>query len=731
MVSVVVNANLWRCFDYLWDGEFGEPAIAQRVRVPFGRGDRLTVGFVTETTRPVGQRKLKRVAELIDAEPQLNETLWRLGQWMHEYYLSPLGMTLAGMIPSAVGRVRPRREAVVFLTSKRSESGSSLGPRQRRILDELLEAKKQGVEPIALERLLHHSGATRDSIRRLATRKLIRMESRPVRLSELSGEQCGDPFELNDDQREVLSALKGKLEGGFSCTLLYGVTGSGKTEVYVRAIREVIASGKQAIVLAPEIALATQTLQRFLKRLPKVAVLHSGLTDAQRAFYYEQIRDGWASVIVGPRSAVFAPARKLGLIIVDEEHEPSYKQDTSPRYHGRDVAVKRASLEDIPIVLGTATPSLESLQNVRTGRYEMLRLPRRVANLPLPPLQIVSLRKDLRRGRIELLGRTMTLKIAAALDRDKQIILLMNRRGYASYVFCPSCEWRMTCRNCSRSMVFHQAMQLAMCHYCSHTDPLPDACPACGRKIVLFGYGIQRIENELGRKFPEARVARMDSDTMTSPKQFSKVLDAFAAGELDILLGTQMVAKGLDFPKVSLVGVVSGDTSLTIPDFRASERTFQLIVQVAGRSGRSAAQSGPGEVVVQTLHEDEPSIQFASNHDFDGFAKWELPLRKEARLPPFSRLIRFITRHKKLDRAERAAEFLTVALRDIVGGGDVTILGPQPAPVRKIREMFRFQILLICATAGGVQRKLFGRMESLVKDTPAEIVVDVDPIHLL
>jgi len=727
VVGVAVNANVWRSFDYLWPEALGEPQLAQRVRVPFGKGNRKTVGFVTDTLRRPGERKLKPVAEVVDAEPQLDETLWRLGQWIGEYYMTPLGMTLAAMIPSAVGRHAPRTEAVVFLTSGHNDWPAGLGGRQRRVLDELYEARKQGIEPLGLAELLAHSGASRDTVSRLAARELLRIDTKPVRLDELADEAHADPFELNEDQQAVLTALEPKLAGGFGVSLLQGVTGSGKTEVYVRAIRRVISAGRQAILLVPEIALATQTLGRLLERLPRVAVLHSGLTDAQRAFYYQQIRDGCASVVVGPRSAVFAPARKLGLIVVDEEHEPSYKQDTAPRYHGRDVAIMRARIADAPVLLGSATPSLESLHNARQGRYELLRLPRRVRNLPMPKLEIVSLRKEMTPGKVELLGRTLTLKMAAALDRREQVILLMNRRGYASYVFCPSCHWEMGCEHCTRTMVFHQATQMAMCHYCQHTARLPDYCPACRGKLLLFGWGIQRIEGELARKFPEARVARMDSDTMTSPRQFQKVFDAFAAGDVDILLGTQMVAKGLDFPKVSLVGVASADTSLTIPDFRASERTFQLIVQVAGRAGRSDT---PGEVVVQTLHENEPAVALAAGHDYDGFWAWELPLREQAKLPPFRRMVRFIVRHRDPSRAEDAAAELARTLRRMLSAG-VTLIGPQPAGVKKIRNHFRFQILLTCERPGRIQQMLSPRMEAICRDAPAEVIADVDPINLM
>ncbi len=727
-VAVVVSVNLWRGFDYLWPDELGDPAVGQRVRVPFGKGNRKRLAFVTHCDRRLGKRKLKAVAEVIDRQVQFTDGLWKLGEWISRYYLSPPGMTLAAMIPSAVGRHAARSETVAFLQSVPADWPGSLGGRQKRVLDELFEAKKQGVEPLALESLLHHSGASRDTIKRLRQRDLIRLESRPVRLADLPDAATAAPFDMNEDQQQVFDAMKPKLQADeFSCTLLYGVTGSGKTEVYIRAILDVIAAGRQALVMVPEIALATHTLQRLVQRLPRVAVLHSGLTDVQRAHHYRQIHEGHADVIVGPRSAVFAPAGRLGLIVVDEEHESSYKQDTAPRYHGRDVAIKRASIENIPILLGSATPSLESYHNARQGRYDLLRLDSRVRGLSMPTLQIVNLRKDIQPGRIELIGKTLTNRIAATIDRGEQIILLMNRRGYASCVFCPSCDWRFSCDHCTRLMVFHQATQLAMCHYCQHTSPLPGRCPACGKKLLYFGYGIQRIESELARKFPAVRLARMDSDTMTSPKQFQKVFDAFSAGELDLLLGTQMVAKGLDFPRVSLVGVISADTALMIPDFRSAERTFQLIEQVAGRAGRADL---PGYVVVQTVNEDEPAIQFAKSHDYEGFAEYELPTRKQTNLPPFSRVIRFISRHEKLDRAEQGAELLAGRLAASFASV-ATMFGPQPAGVKKIRNQFRFQVLLIFSRPGAVQHILADRMEELCKDCPSEIIADVDPIMLM
>jgi len=730
VVSVAVNTQVWREFDYLWNPLPGPPARGQRVYVPLGKSDRKTLGFVVdEHPQPAQGRKLKHVMEVVDSASKLDAGMLQLARWISGYYLSPLGMVLAAMIPSSLGRRSPKLQTVARLIKSKKDWPQGLGGRQKRALDELHEAHLQGIEWLALEELAHHSGATRDSIRRLGGRGLIELSARPADDAAPlpAGGTSQEAIELNEEQAAAMERLDKPLQGGFSVTLLHGVTGSGKTEVYIRAIRRVIDMGRQAILLVPEIALATQTLGRLIERLPRVAVLHSGLTSAARDKYYNLILEGKASVVVGPRSAIFAPTRKLGLIIVDEEHEPSYKQDTAPRYHGRDVAVMRGSIEGAPVLLGSATPSLESMHNARQGRYSLIELKHRVKNLPMPRLKIVPLRKELTPGRIELIGATLTHRIAATLDAGRQAILLMNRRGYASYVFCPASDWILTCEQCSMPMVYHQAIGLAMCHHCDKTAPLPACCPVSGQKLVLFGFGIQRIENELFRKFPLARVSRMDSDTMTSPRQFEEVFRKFSAGETDILLGTQIVAKGLDFPRVSLVGVVSADTSLAIPDFRSSERTFQLIVQVAGRAGRGA---DGGEVVVQTLHENEPAIIHAATHDYHAFCEAELKLRSQAKLPPFARMVRFIIRHQDPSKAQQCAEQLRDILAGAVAGKGVSMIGPMQAGVAKVKNMFRFHLLLSCPQAGVIQRCVGPKMEEAAR-IPAEIQADADPVNLL
>ncbi len=731
VVGVAVNTRVWEAYDYLFPLSMGQPQLGQRVHVPFGMGNRKIVGFIVEIDRPHTSRRLKVVADVIDPKTPFTPGLWELGEWIARYYLAPLGQTLAAMVPSAVGgKTKPRKTTFVRLLVKQTDWPKKLGKNQRVFLDELREAQKQGLDEIALDQLRKHHPITPASLRSLVGQDLVATESRTTLLDSLGGETIENPFELNDDQQAVCDKFLPALDTGFSVSLLQGVTGSGKTEVYIRAIQQVIAAGKQAILLTPEIALATQTLQRLVTRLPNVAVLHSGLSAAQRAFYWQQIADGHASVVIGPRSAVFAPTPHTGLIIVDEEHESTYKQDNDPRYHGRDVAIKRGAIENIPVLLGSATPALESLHNAHLGKYKRLSLPRRVRHLPMPKLEIVNLRKELSRDgkTVELLGRTLTYEMAGALDRNEQIILLMNRRGYASYVFCPSCEWTLSCEDCDRPMVWHTATQLASCHHCNNSAGLPAHCPACKGKLLLFGYGIQRVEDELVRKFPLARVARMDSDTMTSPKQFQKVLSAFSDGEIDILLGTQMVAKGLDFPRVSLVGVVSADTTLTQSDFRSAERTFQLIVQVAGRAGRGDT---PGKVVVQTLHPEEPIIEFARNQDVTAFSEFELQDRNEMRMPPFARIVRFIIRHEKNSVTQQCANEFAARLKPLLAGLQYEPIGPFPAEYRKIRNQYRFFYQVLTTQPGLVQQRIHGRMHEITRDLRAEVYVDVDPANLM
>jgi len=554
---------------------------------------------------------------------------------------------------------------------------------------------------------------------------------------------------LNEDQEKALSHLRGRIDASeFGVTLLHGVTDSGKTEVYIRAIEAVLSRGRSAIVLLPEIALTTQTVQRFNARFERIAVMHSKLTAAQRNVQWQKIKAGEADVVIGARSAVFSPLGKLGLIVVDEEHEPSYKQDTVPRYNGRDVAIKRAQLAGAHCILGSATPSLETLANCRNKKhFSIARLPRRVMDLPMPEMRLVDMRDEtVTQKGINLISEALAKQLRAVLERREQAILLLNRRGYSNFVFCPSCKHTLHCRNCDVTLTFHKAkgvlseqMQtvtgrhigrgFAICHYCLAQTLVPEKCPVCGKGMAMIGIGSQRLEEELARKFPKARIARIDSDSMARGNYYQLLRD-FAEGRIDVLAGTQMLAKGLHFPNVTLVGIISADTSLYLPDFRANERTFQLISQVAGRAGRSEKK---GTVFVQTFMPKQPAIGFALNGDFEGFVAEELKHRKACNLPPFWRLAVIVLRDMKFGKLEKACKAMGERIGGIVKseGLKAVVRGPMPAAISRVQRFHRMQIIVQTPDAQTMQR-LFAEARAAGPIRPSvKVAIDIDPVNLL
>jgi primosomal protein N' (replication factor Y) len=554
---------------------------------------------------------------------------------------------------------------------------------------------------------------------------------------------------LNDDQQKALAHLNSKIDSGnFGVTLLYGVTDSGKTELYIRAIEYVLKKGKGAIVLLPEIALTAQTVQRFSSRFEKIAVMHSGLTDAQRNVQWQKVKAGEADVVIGARSAVFAPLQRLGLIVVDEEHDPSYKQDCAPRYNGRDVAIKRVQLANAHCILGSATPSLETLLNTRAKKhFDMVRLAKRVMDLPMPEMRLVSLQDmySAQRG-LNLISEPLAERLKDVLAKKEQAILLLNRRGYSNFIFCPSCKYTLHCRNCDVTLTFHKSRVsgakriqtvmgrhidygYAVCHYCLAQTLVPEKCPLCGKGMAMIGMGSQRLEEELGRKFPDARVARVDSDSMAG-KDYYHVLRDFSEGRIDILAGTQMLAKGLHFPNVTLVGIISADTCLYLPDFRANERTFQLISQVAGRAGRSAKK---GVVFVQTFLPDQPAIKFALKGDFSGFVEEELKHRKACNLPPFWRLAVVVMQDMNFEKLQTASKLIRERIDSIIerDGLEVIVRGPVEAAINRIQRFHRTQIIVQAPQAENILR-LFTSLRSEKPIRPAvKVAVDMDPVDLL
>lgn len=758
IAGVAPLAPIDRVYSYIIPDELSERVVpGVRVRVPIGATGRLTPGYCIERSEGEWDATLRAVAEIIDEKPLLSTEMLELGRWIARYYACPIGPTLSVVAPLAARGVSGHRNVRYVRLLRPPAEDEAKSKRQRAVIDLLRKAREpaassntdsagqkgakaqaQDAGPISVELLRESVGASNAVIRSLKRAGLISVEiCREPREPDWPSVAPDEPaFDLNPEQyaaaERVIAAVAARQ---FRVFLLFGVTGSGKTEVYVRAMRHALAEGRQAILLVPEIALTTQVVQRLTKRFARVAVLHSGMTPAQRSRAWTAIAAGRVEVVIGPRSAVFAPCPRPGVIIVDEEHEASFKNQAAPRYHTRDVAIKRGQIESIPVVLGSATPSLETWHNVgRLPHYELLRLPRRVADLAPPRLHLVDMRAEHRRvKRVTLLSEEMERYLKATLDRGEQAILLLNRRGYANYLFCPKCLTPIVCPNCGVYVVFHQGTDLVHCHYCHERMPVPRKCgmAGCGGTLVRFGMGTERVEEELRVKFPNVRAARMDSDVMVKPSDYADVLGRFERRELDVLVGTQMIAKGLDYPFVSFVGIVSADTALAIDDFRSTERTFQLVLQVAGRSGRSHRG---GDVVVQTFNADLPTIRHALNQDYERFAAEELGLRKKAALPPATRMMRIVLADARLTRARDGAIGLASALRErlFAAGMPTRIWDAQPCALPRLRNQYRYEVILTFESASALLSALDRlRSENAFKARVRTLTVDVDPVALL
>ena len=710
-----------------------------RVQVPLGNRRHPITGWCTQIDLAApAQRTLRDVAKVVDQIPLCDLPLVRLVLWMSHYYQAPAGQVFDTLIPSSVRSNAGTREQTYFTPRANAihqEAIDKLPRKQKAVIRHLISAAR----PMTASQLMGEAECTKDPIRRLQKKGFLQTEVRremttgtPTRWQVSDGE-IERSLTLTDDQINALERVTSAVDSSQGKTLLlHGVTGSGKTEVYIRAIEHVIRFGRGAIVLVPEISLTPQTRGRFERRFKSVAVLHSQMTPAERHFQWQRIRRGEVQVVVGPRSAVFAPFPRLGLIILDEEHDASFKQDTQPRYHARKVAYARAMSLGIPLVLGSATPSLESWFATQTGHAELVPLPSRVNDLPMPDVQLVDLRirDDRTSGAI---SRPLQSSIQETLQERGQIILLLNRRGFATTIQCPACGHVVACPDCDMPLTHHRDGGKAICHYCDFTIVTPPACPECHFDGVRYGgLGTQRLEVEVKTKFPNARVARMDSDTMRRPGSHQRVLSMFRSGDLDILLGTQMIAKGLDFPNVLLVGVINADGALHFPDFRAAERTFQLVTQVAGRTGRG---NRGGRVIVQTFTPEHPAIQAASRHDYDQFAKDEMAVRRRFNYPPLGSVGRIIIRGSVEDVTEAVAESLLRRLetaRDELGV-DVRILGPAPPPISKLRGKYRFHLLLqsIDANHLGETIRTATKTFTIAEKDDVQYVVDIDPMDML
>ncbi|MCH2179403.1 MAG: primosomal protein N' [Mariniblastus sp.] len=712
-----------------------------RLTVPLGRGNRARQAYCIDVIGPfhplastVNPQRLKPLTSVLDEQPILDESLLELAKWISDYYVCPLGNVIETVVPTGIREGSGTREMLFLaLADGLAEqlADLKLSPKQRAILETLAA----GGSDWTPRELADTVGCTQGPITALRKKGWITSSSRRVRqLShEIPKEKKEQDLDLNKDQQQALDSIEAVIEQSeYRSFLMHGITGSGKTEVYIRAIQKIVEYGRQAIVLVPEISLTPQTRQRFRARFERVAVLHSHLTAAQRAWHWNEIANGNVQVIIGARSAIFAPTPNLGLIVLDEEHDGSFKQDKAPRYHAREVAVWRAKRAKIPMILGSATPALESWNRASTGEFDLLSLPRRVLDLPLPDVATIDLRVDFgnRKSR-GAISQKLRQEIRSSLNQGGQVILLLNRRGFATRIQCPACGHVEYCPDCSIPMTHHRDGSKAVCHYCDYQISEPQFCTECGYAAIrLAGMGTQKLEQEVQAIFPDVPCMRMDTDTMRKPGSHELALSEFREGKIKILLGTQMIAKGLDFPNVTLVGVINADTALHFPDFRASERTFGLVTQVAGRSGR-----GPkgGRVLVQTFSPDNPAIMAATKHDYLGFAAGEIPNREAFGYPPFGLLARVVIRSESQERAKQMGEHITAAIQQAADElqTEIVVLGPAPAPVEKLRGKHRFHILIRSAIDSPLQPVI--RRASAMVQAADEVqwIVDVDPIDML
>ncbi len=728
--------------------ELADVEPGEAVTVPLGRGNTPTAGWVMcrpTQTPPAKSSKVKHVLGRHD-RPRLSSELLELGQWVARYYLAPLGPTLSSMVPAPVRRQAGRVQRRFYTPMPMPEDVPRLGPAQQKVLEAIQSLSPEDL-PVERTRLKELANiGTFGPITALTERGLIQEHRRTLVESTWSPrhlDTAAAPVPT-EPQQQIIDKVSSCLGNGFSAHLLRGVTGSGKTEVYLRLIDRVLQRGQHVLVLVPEISLTPHTASRLASRFPaeSIGLVHSALPPAARNGYWDSIQRGESRIVLGARSAVFAPIppMQLGLVIVDEEHDSSFKQDSSPRYHGRDVAIRRAQMANCPIMLCSGTPSLESWHNANTRvDWKLHRLDQRAPGLTTPRTRIVNMTEERRhdpryRG---ALGPTLRSALSRTLEAGHQALLLLNRRGWATHIACASrsCGWVLECEHCDVTMVYHRAGDLPSggflrCHHCHREVRLPRTCPDCGGKPVRLGSGTQRIEEEVLAIRPELTLGdtlfRMDSDSMQRADQFHTVLAAFQQGDIRVLLGTQMIAKGLDVPGVRLVGVVDADTALHMPDFRAGERTMQLVAQVTGRCGRGLA---PGTAIVQTLDPDAPAITMACDGRIEDFLVQECRQRRDAALPPATRMSRIIARNEDLSACEQIIEDAAKTLRAMAPqGGDV--IGPMPCPLARIRGQHRREILITAPAADVLQRWLHEARSERALGDPS-LIIDVDPTSLL
>ncbi len=804
IARVSLEIALRKEFDYLIPAEFaGQIEVGSRVQVPFGA--RKILGTVTALAEESAHTKLKPILKVIGAHSLVTPKVLQLARWIGEYYCCAPETALKSVLPEAIRkekdgwkkqlfvRVLPLSGELPKLPKRQQEVWNIMEERREILLTELVELAEttaatvrkledRGLveitteiserDPYARETILPTQSITLNPAQAKALGEITREMNRGESGRRLTPAQS--PL-LADPQRGAGGKSSSILHPPSSTFLLHGVTGSGKTEIYLQALAHALEQGKGGIVLVPEIALTPQTVERFKARFSSgklqtlVAVLHSHLSAGERHDEWHKIRQGRARIVIGARSAIFAPVEPLGLIIVDEEHESTYKQEEAPRYHARDVAIMRGRMENAVVVLGSATPSLESFYNCHRGKFSLLELPERVDDQKMPRVRVVDMRQAAAKEKGNLIfSPQLKEAIHQRLDRGEQTILFLNRRGYSTSLQCPKCGYVCNCPNCSLALTFHRQEQKLACHICGHTQKVPSVCPneKCKNPAIRFsGMGTQKVEETLAKLFPKARIKRMDADTMKRKDDYRKVLGDFRAGKTDILVGTQMIAKGLHFPNVTLVGIIYADLALHQPDFRAGERTFQLLTQVAGRAGRGDVE---GEVFVQAFAPFHPAIQYARRHDFNGFYEQEIEFREQLKYPPVSRVALLTLKGRNEEKVKFSADHLkreleknlkssdekheplirptatfspfggrrkTPSLRRAGRGPgrgtfkDLIIAGPAPAPLLRAETFYRYQIMLRTRAMSALSRELARIIQSLALPEDVTLAVDIDPVN--
>lgn len=732
IAKIVVDISLGREFDYAVPSKLkGSLCLGSRVKVPFRNS--MTYGYVVGFAQTSEFDNLKEICELVGTRPILTKPILKLARWMSGYYCCTLEQAIRTVLPCAIRRPGAGHRKLFYVEALSAVLPDSAGKTSRRL--ELLEhLQKIGPQPMA--EFVRQMSTSSELLRAMQKDGLVRIYQHtsnrsPVEHLSKVNILPTEPLKLSAEQAAALELTRQSIDTHKpSVILLHGVTGSGKTEVYLQAIRHALAQDQGAIVLIPEISLTPQTVERFYSRFGEnIAVLHSHLSDGERHDEWHRIHTGKARIVVGARSALFAPLERLGLIVVDEEHEPSYKQAEAPRYNARDVAVMRGHMEKCAVLLGSATPALESFYNVQCGKYSLSSMTERADNRALPSMQVVDMRAETERtGRLAIFSGRLVEAIRRRLENGEQTILFLNRRGYATTVMCPQCGHTVNCHQCSISMTYHKTDGDIRCHICGSSSPAPEKCPECGLPALKFsGIGTQRIEKAVRAIFPHARVQRMDADTARAKHSYENILGDFKSRETDILIGTQMIAKGLHFPGVTLVGVINADSSLHLPDFRAAERTFQLLLQVAGRAGRGEI---PGEVIVQTFSPSHPSILAAQAQNYTEFSDQELEGRRELAYPPFTRLIclHFEGTGKNLVHARALA--IEQSLSPLLHPS-IIMTGPMPAPLSKIKGKYREQILLRSTSVKAMTEPLQKVLAEIPRNSDVRLSIDVDALSLL